>query len=197
MFELLLFFILFIFVIVYFSYNYSGNALKYVKSTFDNAYHLVRDLETDDEINAANTIAEIKSRLTRLVKHLTTKYKNDSDVKFLKTNFNTDNIKETDVLDDDTSFSINKGEEISLCLRDKNDKNYKIHDINTLMFVSLHELSHLMTPSKYDSHGSEFTENFVMILDEASNIGVYSPVDYSQNNVDFCGIKINSNPQFN
>lgn len=194
--ELLLFFILFIFIIIFFSYNYSGNALKYVKSSFDNAYHLVRDLETDDEIDAANTIAEIKIRLKKITEHLVNKYKNDTDVKLLLKNFNTDNIRETDVLDDDTSYSINKGDEISLCIRDKNDKNYKIHDINTLMFVSLHELAHLMTPRSEESHGSEFTENFIIILKEASNIGLYNPVDYAKFPIDFCGIKIYSNPLF-
>jgi hypothetical protein len=196
MIELLFFFSLFIAIIIYFSYYNSSHVLKYVKSTFDNKFHLVRDLPGETELEAANMLAEIKSRLSKIVEHLRNKYKEDTDVKLLLKNFNTDNILETDINDDDTSYSINKGEEISLCLRNKNMKDHPIHDINTLMFVSLHELSHLMTPAQYDSHGKEFTENFVIILKEASEIGIYTPVDYASSPVDFCGIKIYSSPLF-
>ena len=67
-------------------------------------------------------------------------------------------------------------------------------DENTLTFVALHELSHIA--SKSIGHTEEFWSNFKFILHEAEEIGIYKVVDYSKNNVQYCGMKITSNPYF-
>jgi hypothetical protein len=87
-----------------------------------------------------------------------------------------------------TSYSINKGEQIVLCLRNKD----KLMDINTMMFVVLHEFAHLATESI--GHTEEFWTNFKWILEESTNIGIYTRQDFKNNNVDYCGIKITSSP---
>jgi len=63
---------------------------------------------------------------------------------------------------------------ITLCLVDPETKKY--YDINILMYVALHELSHCVTKADgTQSHGDEFKNNFVSLLKQASNIGIYDP----------------------
>jgi hypothetical protein len=70
----------------------------------------------------------------------------------------------------------------------------KLIDINTLMFVALHELTHLMTESI--GHKQEFWNNFKFMLKHASEEGIYDPVDYSKSPTDYCGLMIDDNPLF-
>ena len=62
------------------------------------------------------------------------------------------------------------------------------------MFVALHELSHLATKSI--GHNDEFWNNFKFLLQESETINIYKPVDYKNNNVDYCGMKIKDNPYY-
>jgi hypothetical protein len=44
------------------------------------------------------------------------------------------------------------------------------------MYVMLHELSHAVSKSYDDAHvGREFNENFDMLLDRATKLGIYDP----------------------
>jgi hypothetical protein len=65
-------------------------------------------------------------------------------------------------------------------------------DINTMMFVVLHEFAHLATESI--GHTEEFWDNFKWILEESINIGIYTRQDFQNKSVDYCGIKITSTP---
>jgi len=157
-----------------------------VKSSIDNKEYLVQD--KDDAKEAADLIAVIRQRLVILVEHLIRSYPpDDSRIKMLKDNFNPDSMKEG--IDDSgyTSYSINKGEQIVLCLRTNN----KLMDINTMMFVVLHELSHIATESI--GHTPEFWDNFKWILEESINIGIYQKKDYNKEAVEYCGMTITSN----
>ena len=89
---------------------------------------------------------------------------------------------------------IGKGEKIVLCLRSKT-KEAKLTDINTLMFVLLHELGHIMTVSI--GHTKEFWSNFKFILKNAVEINVYHNVDYSKDPQPYCGIEVNDSPLHN
>ena len=60
------------------------------------------------------------------------------------------------------------------------------------MFVAIHELAHIMTDET--GHTPKFWNNMKYLLLEASSIGIYSPVDYSNNPVMYCGMKIDSSP---
>lgn len=112
-------------------------------------------------------------------------------------NYNPDHIFENSPKDitGDTSYTINKGDTIALCLRHKNsDKKYRIDELNTLMFVDLHELSHIATTA--EDHPPEFWRTFKFVLEEAEEIGIYEIVDYSRAPVRYCGIEITSSPLF-
>jgi predicted metal-dependent hydrolase len=90
-----------------------------------------------------------------------------------------------------TSYSINKGEKVVICLRSKDEKKELI-DPNTIMFVTLHELSHIMTKSV--GHTDEFWDNFRFILKEAVKNNIYNCVDYKRNPQKYCGIEVTDNP---
>jgi len=174
-----------IFIYLIYQYHYYSKIEKIV-STVDN-----RDYEVqikNDAQEAANLIAQIREKLILLVQHLIKSFPGEDRTEQLQTNFKPDNIKEG--IDDPnyTSYSINKGEQIVLCLRTNN----KLMDLNTMMFVVLHELSHICTKSI--GHTPEFWDNFKWILEEAINIGVYKKQEFKLNNVDYCGIKITNSP---
>jgi hypothetical protein len=71
-----------------------------------------------------------------------------------------------------SAYTENK-EVITLCLKDPMSGKY--YDYNTLMYVSLHELSHVITPPKYEEHGEEFKKNFSRLLSIAASKGIYNP----------------------
>jgi len=63
---------------------------------------------------------------------------------------------------------------ITLCVVDPDTGDF--YDINTLMYVALHELAHTITVADgADSHGDEFKSNFARLLKEAHKKGVYDP----------------------
>ena len=160
-----------------------------VTSTFDNREYLVRSLPNKQQ--AANLIAQVNKRLQILVKHVSeeTTEADPEDVGRLVRNFDPDAISEGTEKSNYTSYSINKGEKIVFCVRSKED-NLKLIDINTLTYVAIHELGHLMT--KEIGHPPEFWDNFKFLLREAVKIGLYDKVDYSKNPVKYCGMKIKS-----
>jgi hypothetical protein len=85
---------------------------------------------------------------------------------------------------------VNKGEELSLCIREKDTEVFI--DNNIVIFVAIHELSHIMTPES--GHTPLFWDNMKYLLEKASVSGIYHPQDYSQNPVNYCGMDINSTP---
>lgn len=100
-----------------------------------------------------------------------------------------ENIKES-WKNESTSYSINKGEQLVFCIRDK--LNNSIHDINTLMFVAIHELAHIVTNEL--QHTDKFWNNMKKLLHRAEDIGVYKYVDYRMNPVEYCGMMIDGSP---
>lgn len=78
---------------------------------------------------------------------------------------------------------------IGLCLR---DDNKKLVDEQTLTFVYLHELAHVMS-KKWD-HGDEFWMNFEFLIKLAIKAKIYKYQNFDKNHVTFCGEKITSSP---
>lgn len=180
------FVIIIIVVIILFYIKKHYGEVEYVKSTIDNKYYLVRKL--DDKQEAADMLARINKDCIALIKHLLKTYPDNNDIKRLYDNYNPDSISEGSADSGYTSYSINKGEKIILCMRQKTDN--KFVDKNVIMYVTVHELAHLMTDEV--GHTKKFWENFKFILSEANKIGLYNKVDYAKNPVKYCGIKITS-----
>ena len=68
----------------------------------------------------------------------------------------------------------------------------KFIDDNTILFVVIHELTHVMTEEV--GHTPLFWSNMKYLLEEGKKAGIYSPVDYRKNPTDYCGMEINTTP---
>lgn len=187
---LLILFIIIIFIILYYIFNkiYKYDNLVKVKSTIDNHYYWVRD--KPDKTAAANTLAKIKINIIKLVNHLKTNinnFPNNMDsIKNLIKRTKVINIMETPADEKYTSFTIDKGKAIYFCLRSKLIEN--IHDMNTLMYVVLHETAHIACPEF--GHTPLFKEIFKFLLEQGSEIGIYKPIDYRIYPQSYCGMVI-------
>jgi WLM domain len=148
-----------------------------------------------DKERALQLLTEVRANLMKLYNH----YKDnpnlaqDPPVARFLARFNPDSFVENDMSSKDTSYSENKGEKIVVCLRDKTKPpSYPLVDKNTVMFVMLHEMAHLMTETI--GHTQEFWTNFKRNLGDAVQLGIYSPVNYAQSPVPYCGMQITSSP---
>lgn len=101
-----------------------------------------------------------------------------------------DNIvfSEADAKEKYTSYTVNKGEDTVYCLRSK--KDFKLHDINIIMYVAIHEISHVACPE--EGHTALFYDINKYFLRKAINLGIYKYDDYSQHPIEYCGITVNS-----
>lgn len=165
--------------------------LKCIVSTKDGNKYCVRDKENLEK--SADMLAEMTIKLKKLVKHMAQKYPDEERVKRLVKGFNPKKIMETLPTSEYTAYSENKGEKLAFCLTKKKNEGNMIEP-NTLTFVSIHEVAHIMTKSV--GHDKEFWDNFKFLLENAKEIGIYSPVDYSKNPTEYCGMDITDNPYY-
>ena len=187
---LFIFFVILIALFIY--YEAKNNEIQYVESTVDRRKYLVRNVK--DKVEAANLLARMRGKIAKLLEFLEVNYGSEDRVKRLIKKFNPNRISESLKGSKYTSYSINKGQKIVLCLRSK-DREQKLTELNTLMFVTLHELAHVMTISV--GHTKEFWSNFKFLLKQAVKVGAYQNEDYSKNPRPYCGIEVNDSPLHN
>jgi hypothetical protein len=178
------------------AYMYLANKdelqLKCVISTVDGNRYCVRDRK--EVAMAADLLARVTEKCKKLVKYTYEKYPNKDNVMRLNEGFNPQKIMETLPTSEHTAYSENKGEKLAFCLNKKKTDNNDLIDENTLLFVAVHELSHIATKSI--GHKTEFWENFKFLLTEAQEAGLYSPKDYKSAPQEYCGMKISDNPYY-
>jgi hypothetical protein len=180
----------FIFVIIILLFFYLKNhyaEVTYVKSSIDGMNYLVRRLP--DKQQAADTLAKLGNDMEKLIKHLLAKYPDNKDVKRMYENFNKKNMSESSPDSGYTSYSVDKGKRLVLCLRQKNSLNTFVN-YNDLIYTVTHELIH--TGVTDIGHTPHFWNQFRFVLTEAVELGIYKKIDYAKNPADFCGIKITS-----
>ena len=178
-------------IILFASSNYLRKSLYLdkIESSVNGKKYYVRNLP--DKKEAADKLANIGIKLQRLIDSLDLKEEEKGEYnQKLKDNFNSDYITENIPGSQYVAYSVNKGEELSLCVREKDTE--KFMDDNIILFVAIHELSHIMTPET--GHTPLFWDNMKYLLESASSQGIYMPVDYSQSPVEYCGMDINSTP---
>ncbi len=173
----------------YTHYEHLSNEVIYVKSSVDNNEYLVRNLENKEE--AANILAKLRIKLETLCHIMKEKYPDDESVSRMNERFNADNITESGKNNQYTSYSVNKGEKIVFCIRQK-DEDESLVDENTLTFVAIHELAHIMTKSV--GHTPEFWANFKRLLKMSVKNGLYTKEDYTASPKEYCGIKVSDSP---
>ena len=168
-----------------------SNEVIYIKSNVDNNEYLVRNLKDKDK--AADILAMLRMKLEKMCEVMKEKHPNDESVKRMTEKFNSDNISEAGKSNQYTSYSVNKGEKIVFCIRQK-DEDESLVDENTITFVAIHELSHIATKSI--GHKSDFWENFKFLLENAKEAGIHNPVNYKKEPKEYCGMKIHDNPYY-
>jgi hypothetical protein len=158
---------------------------------------------------AADTLARLNARIIDLMRHLRGRYlrgggdglaahpQRREAVLQLLARYNPDNLAENSPKDPsgDTSYTIDKGAVVAICLRDRDPGgDSRIHDIDTLTFVTLHEMAHIAI--KDIDHPPRFWSAFRFILEEAEAAGVYTSPRYEQAPRQYCGVKIDYNPRY-
>lgn len=167
--------------------------LSCIISTVDGNKYCVRVKDDLKHQETVDLLAKVTNRCKRIVKYMEKKYNNRENVNKLVKNFNPKKVKEILPTSEFTAYSENKGEKLALCTTTKKDGGTMI-DENTLTFVALHELAHIMTKSI--GHTDEFWSNFKFLLKGAQQCGEYNPVDYKKKPQKYCGMKITDNPYY-
>lgn len=180
------------FAVIYnFYYNSETFNLKCIISSVDGNKYCVRERNKLDKV--ADMLARVTQNLKKLVKYMAKKYPERENVVRMKNNFNPKKIMETLPTSEYTAYTENKGEKMAFCVtRRKNGT--KLIDENTLTFVAIHELAHVMT--KTHNHKDEFWHNFKFLLVNAKDIGIYTPEDYKKTPKEYCGMEITDNPYY-
>ena len=143
---------------------------------------------------SANLLSEVITRMYKLRNYLVNNIDKFPDYKdsinLLEKNFNNErtNIYENSPDSEYTSYSVNKGEEIVFCLRSK--KTGELHDINLMMYVTIHELAHVGCFEI--GHTPLFKRIFAFYLTVAIELGLYKYDNYDSNPVEYCGMILSS-----
>ena len=177
---------------IYLYFNSDTFQLKCIVSTVDGNKYCVR--ERDNLQKASDLLAKITQKDKELVEYMGKKFPDKPDVRRLVKNFNPKKVMETLPTSEYTAYSENKGEKLAFCLNKEKNENNNLIDEHTLMFVSIHELSHIMTKSI--GHKSDFWQNFKILLENAKEAGIHDPEDYKKKPREYCGMKIHDNPYF-
>ena len=165
--------------------------LKCIISDVDGEKYCVR--ERAKMQLAADLLANVTKKMKDLVAYCAKKMPDDENIQRLVQKFNPTKISETLPTSEYTAYSENKGEKLAFCLNKEKDGT-KLIDINTLTFVAIHELAHIMTVS--EGHKQEFWQNFKFLLEQAKAANIYNPVDYKNNPEPYCGMDITDNPYY-
>lgn len=172
---------------VMFKANY--NDMTYVKSEVDGRYYLVRN--ESDKLQASNILATIRNNIFIITNHLVNnieKYKDNADhIRQLQ-----NRIKDVIIIESTedsvyTSYSVNKGEQIVFCVRSRKNKD-KLHDLNLMMYVVLHEMAHVACPEY--GHTPLFKKIFGFITNIAIELNLYTKIPFDTNPQEYCGMKI-------
>lgn len=199
-----------IFAIIYLikkleEYIYFGHISYFNYNINDKSFDVIKDY--DNYNNAAEILYKIDNNIIQLINNMIKKYHNNNDnlinpkkykiiknmIFKLQKNYKSHSIKENfpSKPGHDVSFNINKGEHISLCLRDfLNPQTF--HEFNDIMFVAIHELAH-STAISYQ-HTDEFWYNFKILLEHAIEFQLYEFRDYNKYPVNYCSMAITYTP---
>ena len=176
----------------YIYYEKEGFQLKCIVSKKDGNEYCVRERKKINE--AADLLALVSMKCKKLVEYMNKKHPDNEAVKRLVAGYIPDKIKETLPTSKYTAYSENKGEKLAFCLNVKNKDSDNLIDEHTLIFVAIHELSHIMTKSI--GHKHEFWDNFKFLLENAKDAGIHEPRDYKKEPQEYCSMQITDNPYY-
>lgn len=166
------------------------------KSPDTNETFIVQNIKSEPEWirqEVANRIGKLAKDIDKLVMYMSSKNMPDQVIshrlkeRWAKIRSNPKGLREIGVGETSAAYTVNKGDQIRICIRDAKSDN-QFEDKNDMMFVMLHELGHLM--SKSYGHNLEFKKNFAYITKIAVDIGIYKYTDYQKTPTNYCGTDI-------
>jgi hypothetical protein len=167
--------------------------MSLTQSEIDKEYYLVRNLP--DKQEAANRLSRVRAKILTLRKYLEQTHMSKPFVKQLINGFDcsADRFSESTPDAQYTSYSVNKGEKVYMCLRQRDEKEELVNE-NIILFVALHEMSHVGTTSI--GHTPEFWNHFAWILEQAEHVNIYQYTDFAAHPVEYCGVHITDSPKY-
>ena len=176
-----------------FALKQSNYDMAHVESTVDKQKYIVRNLP--DKQEAADRLARTRAKLLRLMRDLKQADSKKPFVEQMLRNFDADPSRFSESTPDAnyTSYSVNKGEKVFMCLRQRNEKEELVNE-NIITFVALHEMAHIGTVDI--GHTPLFWNNFGWLLKRAEEIQIYEFTDFSAHPVEYCGIRITDQPTY-
>lgn len=175
------------------AYKQGSHDMAAVTSTVDGQKYIVRNLP--DKQDAADRLARTRAKLIRLMRDLKQSHPEKAFVIQMARNFDADPTRFSESTPDAsyTSYSVNKGEKVYMCLRQRNERE-ELVDENVITFVALHELAHIGTADV--GHTPAFWNNFGWLLQRAEEIQIYEYTNFAAHPVEYCGIHITDQPTY-
>jgi len=171
-------------------------------SSVDGMEYRVHEGHTSPQ-KAADTLANLNAQVIGIMRSLRARYirgplgnqypERRAAVQQLLARYNPDNLAENSPHDPsgDTAYTLDKGALVAICLRAESGE--KIHDNDTLMFVTIHEMAHIAI--KDIDHPKRFWSAFRFLLEEAEIAGIHTDMDYARFPRKYCGVRVDSNPR--
>lgn len=178
-------------IIIYYYFN--SSEVIYIKHSASNKSYLVRNM--NDKIDAVNMLDNIEKNLKKLIKILTVEKETINNTEMYKYIMTIDNkihdveIQESMPNSSYTSYSVNKGELLVFCIRSK--ETFKIHDLNELLYVAIHEIAHIGCPEV--GHTDLFFKINKYLINKAIQYNIYKYIDYRLFNKEYCGMQLTIN----
>lgn len=185
-------------------------SLPNYKSIYINkrTWNVIADYKNSDQ--AATLLSNVHGDMLTFMKYLIDKYHIDEFpikdinrpetdkhkiVSALVKNYNPDEFYENDPKrSSDTSYTKGKGTAMYICVRHR-DYPDKLVSRDMLFFVILHEMAHIGNYNGW-GHTKRFWSVFKFLLQEASESGVYRPINWASQPQKYCGLDVGYNPLF-
>ena len=186
--ESYLFVILLFIIIIYFYFN-KTNVVR-TMNVNNNKSYIVRNVS--DKETAVMMLSNMEDNLKLLITRLMNDHSviNNTEmyeyITVINDKIDSVEIQESTADSLHTSYSLNKGELLVFCIRSK--KTLKIHDMNELMYVAIHEIAHIGCPEI--GHTDLFFKINTYLINKAIQYGIYKYVDYSKFNKEYCGMTL-------
>ena len=153
---------------------------------FDGRKYKVRNTKKKKE--TADALANLNTKVYDLINKLVGATEKEVEyrpaVMRLKNRYNPDTLSEGRIDKRYTSYTVNKGEQMVLCLRTRDDKD-ALYDENIVLYVTFHELAHVASVG--EDHNEEFHKNFRYLLRKAAEWDMFKKINHS---FEYCGMPV-------
>ena len=172
---------------------YSIRNAGLVRAEFDGQVYMVQELP--DKSKAVDFLIKLKTDLASIAQKSLDRAKKEDNkdyisyIQIIVDKLNSVFIREVEKDSPYTSYSVNKGEELVFCLRNKQSNEF--YDYNKVLYVAVHEIAHIGCPEI--GHTKLFFELNRYILETAQQNNMYEFVDYNNIPEEYCGIQIYTN----